>query len=44
MTAQVKREDGEGWGESRSQKTKLRMLEVKLFKLQTFKHARKREE
>lgn len=43
VTAQVRREGGEGWGE-RSQKTKFRMLKVKLLKLKTFKHVRKREE
>lgn len=31
VTAQVRREGGEEWGESRSQKTKFRMLKVKLF-------------
>lgn len=43
VTAQVRRKGDEGWGESRSHKTKCNMLKVKLFKLKTFKHIRKRE-
>lgn len=40
---QVRREGGEGQGESRSQRVKFRMLKVKLFQMKPFKHIRKRE-